>query len=191
MVSSGDVHMHIRGRRALQDTLTAIRLKTPVDRAGHRLHPNGERHLRARVALERIYPPALLRQTIRIAEQINFSLNELRYEYPGELVPSGYTPSAWLRQLTEAGMQRRWPEGTPGHVCRLVDHELELIAELHYEPYFLTVFDIVEFARRRRILCQGTGFGGEFSSLFLSRDYRGGSRAHVDACREIYIPRTR
>ena len=157
LVASGDVHMHCRARRILQDAVTAIRHGTTVDRAGFRLYPNGERHLRSLEVLQRVYPPELLEETVRIAATIDFSLDELRYEYPDEIVPGGETPATYLRRLTEEGRQTRWPEGVPSKVIRLVEHELALIADLRYEPYFLTVYDIVAFARSRNILCQGRG----------------------------------
>jgi error-prone DNA polymerase len=157
LVAAGDVHMHLRSRRALQDTLTAIRLGVPVEEAGLALHPNGERHLRPRDRLARLYPPELLAETLRIAGRCGFSLDSLRYEYPEELVPAGETPSGWLRRLTEAGLRERYPGGAPEKARALVEHELRLIAELGYEPYFLTVYDIVRFARERGILCQGRG----------------------------------
>jgi len=157
LAAAGDVHMHRRGRRALQDTLTAIRLNTPLQRLGTRLFPNGERHLRSRERLARLYPPELLRETVRIAERCHFSLGELRYEYPRELVPEEHTPISWLQALTREGARRRWPAGTPRRVERQIDSELALIEELGYEAYFLTVHDIVAFARRRGILCQGRG----------------------------------
>ena len=166
MVAAGDVHMHVRGRRALQDVVTAIRLKTQVDRCGYRLHPNGERHLRDRHALGEIYPAHLLQTSVDIAGRINFSLDELRYEYPRELVPSGYTPATYLRYLTEIGIRQRWPEGVATNIRKIIDHELELIAELHYEPYFLTVHDIVRFARGRDILCQGRGSAANSAVCF-------------------------
>ena len=166
MVATGDVHMHRRSRRALQDTLTAIRLKIPVDQAGYRLHPNGERYLRSRDELARIYPPALLQATVGIAGRIDFSLNELRYEYPRELVPVGYTPTTYLHYLTALGIRERWPEGVSDSVRKTLDHELELIAELRYEPYFLTVHDIVRFARSRNILCQGRGSAANSAVCF-------------------------
>jgi error-prone DNA polymerase len=157
LVAAGDVHMHVRGRRALQDVLTATRICTTVDRAGYALHPNGERHLRPLARLGEIYPPELLAATIDIASRCSFCLDELRYEYPREIVPEGETPAGWLRKLTEEGERRRWPQGTPAAVRALVEHELALIAELAYEAYFLTVHDIVNFARGRGILCQGRG----------------------------------
>ncbi|MEO8629578.1 MAG: error-prone DNA polymerase, partial [Betaproteobacteria bacterium] len=266
LVAAGDVHMHARGRRALQDTLTAIRLKCPIAQAGHALFPNAERHLRRPERLAHLYPPELLIETLNVADRCQFSLDSLRYEYPEELVPEGETPASHLRNLTEAGFRWRFgcelsvlaqpaasprncssiasdqvirdemstnevhtsevpgdevpgdevpgteisadevrdnkmsgaplgaqnavPDQTPatsnqpqssdaaepsspapgwgGHFSstakpdidkarNLVEHELALIAELQYEPYFLTVHDIVRFAREKRILCQGRG----------------------------------
>ncbi len=157
LVAAGDVHMHERSRRALQDTLTAIRLNTPLHEAHAALQPSGERHLRTLSQLAQIYPHALLEESVRIAEQCCFSLAELRYEYPKEITPPGVTPCHYLRQLTEEGMQERWPDGAPEKIKRQVEHELALITELSYEPYFLTVYDIVAFARSRDILCQGRG----------------------------------
>ncbi|HUL93539.1 MAG TPA: error-prone DNA polymerase [Burkholderiales bacterium] len=157
LVAAGDVHMHLRSRRVLQDTLTAIRLRTPVRACGRALHPNAERHLRLRMRLAQIYPPELLAEAVRVAERCSFSLEELRYEYPEELVPDGETPASWLRKLTEKGLQQRFPEGATRKIRDLVERELALIAELRYEPFFLTVHDVVAFARRRGILCQGRG----------------------------------
>jgi error-prone DNA polymerase len=157
LVATGDVHMHVAGRRPLQDTLTAIRLGVPVAQAGKALHPNGERHLRTPAELAAIYPQALVDETLAIAGRCTFSLDELRYEYPEELVPAGETASSHLRALTEAGLARRFPHGTPDRVRAQIEHELALIAELRYAPYFLTVHDIVRFARSRGILCQGRG----------------------------------
>ncbi len=156
-VASGDVHMHARGRRALQDTLTAIRLGVPLAGAGLDLQASGERHLRPLGKLERIYPPALLEETVRMAALCNFSLDELRYEYPEEIVPAGTTPTQHLRALTEAGLRRRYPQGIPRKVREKVEEELALIAELRYEAFFLTVNDIVQYARQQQILCQGRG----------------------------------
>ncbi len=157
LVAAGDVHMHARGRRALQDVLTATRIGTTVDRAGYALFPNGERHLRPLSRLRELHPRELLEATLEVAARCRFSLDELRYEYPREIVPGGETPTSWLRRLTEEGCRRRWPDGAPAHVRSLLEHELELIADLAYEAYFLTVHDIVVFARTRGILCQGRG----------------------------------
>lgn len=157
LAASGDVHMHARGRRALQDTLTAIRIGRTVAEAGFSLHESGERHLRPRELLARIHELALLTETVRIAGLCRFSLDELRYEYPAEIIPPGETPGAYLRRLTLTGMQRRWPGGAPDTVQKLVEKELLLIAELGYEHFFLTVHDIVSHAREQGILCQGRG----------------------------------
>jgi error-prone DNA polymerase len=157
LVAAGDVHMHVRSRRKLQDVLTAVRLGRPLGQCGHALHPNGERHLRLRMRLAQIYPAPLLAETVAIAQRCNFWLEDLRYEYPGEVVPAGETPATWLRKLTQDGLRRRFPAGVPEKVRALAERELALIAELRYEPFFLTVHDVVEFARRREILCQGRG----------------------------------
>ncbi len=166
LVAAGDVHMHVRSRRKLQDTLTAIRLGCTLAQAGEALYPNGERHLRPRERLARIYPQALLEQALAVAERCGFSLDCLRYEYPEELVPDGENPADYLRRLSYEGMGRRWPEGAPERVRKLVDHELALIRELAYEPYFLTVYDIVRFARERGILCQGRGSAANSAVCF-------------------------
>jgi error-prone DNA polymerase len=157
LAAAGDVHMHVRSRRALQDTLTAIRLRTTVAEARGALYPNAERHLRMRMRLAQLYPPELLAETVRIAQRCTFSLDSLRYEYPEELVPPGHTPASYLREITEEGLRARFPAGVQENVRELVEHELALVAELAYEPYFLTVYDIVKFARSRGILCQGRG----------------------------------
>jgi error-prone DNA polymerase len=158
LVAAGDVHMHVRSRRSLQDVLTAVRLGRSVAACGRSLFPNGERHLRSRVRLAQLYPPELLAETLRVADRCVFSLDELRYEYPEELVPAGETPASWLRRLVEEGLRWRFPHATvPAHVRAQIEHELTLIEALRYEPYFLTVHDIVRFARERGILCQGRG----------------------------------
>jgi len=166
LVASGDVHMHSRKRRALQDTVTAIRENTTLDRAGFLLYSNGERYLRPHSVLESIYPADLRKATTDIAKSISFSLDELRYEYPDELIPDAETPTSYLRRLTEAGMRKRWPAGVSLKVRTLVEHELELIRELRYEPYFLTVYDIVAFARSQGILCQGRGSAANSAVCF-------------------------
>ncbi|MBI2278012.1 MAG: error-prone DNA polymerase [Dechloromonas sp.] len=166
LVAAGDVHMHLRARRPVQDVLTALRLKTTVFAAGYALFPNAERHLRPRLRLARLYPPELLAETRRIAEECRFSLDELRYEYPEEIVPAGETPTSWLRHETEHGLKRRYPGGTPPAVRERIEYELRLIAELQYEAYFLTVYDIVCFARSANILCQGRGSAANSTVCF-------------------------
>jgi error-prone DNA polymerase len=156
-VAAGDVHMHRRARRPLQDVLTATRHRCTVAEAGWRLFPNGERHLRSIAALEKAYPTDLLAETLVIAGRCSFSLGSLRYEYPAELVPAGLSAAAHLGALVAAGQQRRWGVVTPPAAQALIDKELALISELGYEHYFLTVHDLVAFARERGILCQGRG----------------------------------
>ena len=157
ILACGDVHMHARGRRALQDVLTALRRKCPVAEAAPALFPNGERCLRTREDLTRLYPAGWISETLRVAEQCAFQLDELQYRYPTDSIPPGEQPGPWLRRLVQQGCGERWPGGTPGKVQAQIAHELEIIAELGYEPYFLTVHDIVRFARSRGILCQGRG----------------------------------
>ncbi|MEN3354050.1 MAG: error-prone polymerase [Betaproteobacteria bacterium] len=157
LAAAGDVHMHVRSRRPLQDVLTAIRLGLTVHTAGDALYPNAERHLRGRVQLASTYPAELVAETVGIAERCHFQLDTLRYEYPAELVPAGHTATTYLRELTEAGLKWRFPAGTTQPVRDLVEHELALISELEYEHFFLTVHDVVSYARSREILCQGRG----------------------------------
>ena len=157
LVAAGDVHMHLRRRRKLADVLAAVRLKTPLAQCGRALAPNAERTLRPLYRLARIYPTELLLQTQAVAERCTFSLDELRYEYPEEIVPAGETPASWLRRATYEEAKTRYPDGMPEKVRAIVEHELALIADLRYEPYFLTVYDIVRYARTQGILCQGRG----------------------------------
>jgi error-prone DNA polymerase len=157
LVAAGDVHMHVRSRKPLQDVLTATRLNLPLSECGEALQANAERHLRSRLRLANLYPPDLLAATLQVAEQCRFSLDELRYDYPEEVVPKGQNAATWLRCLTEQGAITRFPDGLPDKVRHQIEHELALISELQYEKYFLTVHDIVRFARERGILCQGRG----------------------------------
>jgi len=157
LVAVGDVCMHARGRRALRDALSAIRLSRPVAELGAEALANGERHLRPLTDLQALYPRDMLQEALRIAGLCTFSLDELRYQYPDDVTPPRQTSRTFLRELVEQGMQRRWPDGCPARVRAQIEHELALIAELEYEPYFLTVWDIVRFARSQKILCQGRG----------------------------------
>lgn len=157
LVATGDVHFHVRSRKPLQDVLTAIRVSRPLTDCGLDLQPNAERHLRSRLRLAQTYSDDVLAQTLKVAARCTFSLDELRYQYPDEVIPTGETPTSYLRRITYEGAGRRWPTGMPANVQTLIEHELELISELHYEHYFLTVADIVAFARSRHILCQGRG----------------------------------
>ncbi len=157
LAGAGAVLMHARSRKPLQDMLTATRLKRPVAECGLALQPNAEAHLRSRQRLAALYPADTLAVTLHIAGQCAFSLDELRYEYPEEIVPADHTPASWLRVLVEQGVLRRFPHGMLGAHRATLDDELALIGQLKYEPYFLTVADIVHWARAQGILCQGRG----------------------------------
>ncbi|HTJ95712.1 MAG TPA: error-prone DNA polymerase [Pararobbsia sp.] len=157
LVAASGALMHVRSRKRLQDTLTAIRLNTSLSECGFALEANGERHLRPLERLVELYPPDLLAATQTIASRCQFSLDSLRYEYPDELVPPGKTPAQHLRDLVMEGSKVRWPDGLTPKRSAQVEHELALVAELGYEPYFLTVHEIVAFAREQKILCQGRG----------------------------------
>ncbi|MFT3819811.1 MAG: error-prone DNA polymerase [Rubrivivax sp.] len=157
LVAAGDVCMHVRSRKALHDVITATRTGRPLTECGQDLEVNAERHLRTRLRLSQTFPAALLAETLQVAARCSFSLDELRYQYPDEVVPAGETPTSYLRHITYEGAGRRWPAGVPATVETQIEHELQLIAELRYEHYFLTVYDVVAFARSRQILCQGRG----------------------------------
>jgi len=157
LVAAGDVHFHVRSRKPLQDVLTATRVGRPLTECGLDLQPNAERHLRTRLRLAQTYPADLLAETLNVASRCVFNLDELRYQYPDEVVPAGETSTSYLRRITYEGAGRRWPKGMPAKVQSQIEHELELIRDLKYEHYFLTVADIVAFARSRHILCQGRG----------------------------------
>ncbi|WP_119462366.1 error-prone DNA polymerase [Rhodospirillaceae bacterium SYSU D60014] len=159
LVATNDVHMHEPGRRPLQDVLTCIREHCTIDEAGYRLFANAERHLKSPAEMARLfaaYPDAIAR-TVEIAERCRFSLDELRYEYPTELTREGRTPQQELVHLAWEGARQRYPGGLPAKVKKALEDELGLIGQLGYAPYFLTVHDIVRFAREQDILCQGRG----------------------------------
>ena len=157
LVATGGVRMHLRSRKPLHDVLTAVRLGLPVAQCGRVLQPNAERHLRSRARLGTLFDAAPLAHTLKISSRCKFSLDSLRYHYPLEAVLPGHTPAQTLRQYTQEGALLRYPGGVPASVQAQVEHELALIAELKYEMYFLTVHDIVRFARSQGILCQGRG----------------------------------
>ena len=157
LVAAGDVHFHVRSRKPLQDVMTATRVGKPLTECGLDLQPNAERHLRSRLRLAQTYPADLLAETLQVVARCHFSLDELKYQYPDEVVPAGETPSSYLRRITYEGAGRRWPEGITAKIQTQIEYELDLIADLKYEHYFLTVADIVAFARSQHILCQGRG----------------------------------
>ena len=157
LVACGEALMHCNERKPLQDIVTAIRHNTPVQDMGSALELNGEAYLKSLHQLARLYPAELLEETCAIADLCHFSLAELRYQYPQELVPANLTPIQHLRNLVDSGKPIRWPQGVPTAIEKLIEKELALIEELEYEFYFLTVHDIVRFARQQNILCQGRG----------------------------------
>ncbi|MGY4837936.1 error-prone DNA polymerase [Burkholderia pyrrocinia] len=158
--------MHVRSRKPLQDVLTGIRVGRPVSECGYELAPNAERHLRSRLRLANLYPAGALEETVCVARCCTFSLDDLKYEYPDELVPAGMDPATYLRDQTYIGARRRFPAGIPVAVQAQIEHELQLIADLNYEAYFLTVYDIVQFAREQGILCQGRGSAANSSVCY-------------------------
>ncbi len=159
LVATGDIHQHDPARRRLHDVLTCIREHCTIDTAGWRLEANAERHLKPPAELARLLQghPDALANTIALADRCRFSLSELRYEYPDEVTDDGRTPRETLEALTWAGAAERYPDGIPPKVRAIIEHELGLIGQLEYEPYFLTVEDIVRKARELGILCQGRG----------------------------------
>lgn len=168
LVAANDVHYHVPSRRPLHDVLTAIRHGCAVSELGDHIFPNAERHLKSPASMAELFAdaPEALARTLEVAQRCTFSLDELRYEYPEELCPPGTTPLAHLTRLTWDGAPRRYPRGVPDKVRRQIEHELALIAELCYEAYFLTVWDLVRFARGRGILCQGRGSAANSAVCF-------------------------
>jgi error-prone DNA polymerase len=161
ILATNDVHYHAPDRRPLQDVVTCIREKVTIATAGYRLNPNAERHLKSPEEMGRLFArwPHAINATRKFADALHFSLDELRYEYPRETVPDGRTPQAHLEHLTWEGARRHWPDGIPDKVVKQLRYELPLIDRLDFAQYFLTVHDIVAFARGLDppILCQGRG----------------------------------
>ncbi|MGB0597705.1 MAG: error-prone DNA polymerase [Rubripirellula sp.] len=159
LLAAGDVHYHVPDRMLLHDCVTAIRHGSTIDQVSGQRFANSQRHLRSLSEIGGLYNqvPDAIARTMEVAEQCTFSLGELRYEYPKEIAPPGMTLIERLKRLTWEGANQRWPDGVPAKVIELLRHEFEIIAELHYEAYFLTVWDMVRFARQQNILCQGRG----------------------------------
>ena len=168
LVAAGDVHYHVPERMVLQHLVTAIRHSTTVEALGDHLLPNAERHLRKFEEIQRVFGrvPDAVRRTMELADRCSFSLNDLRYEYPEELAPAGQTPLKYLRQLTWQGARQRYNDNVPDTIEHQLKHELTIIEDLHYEAFFLTVYDIVKFARSRNILCQGRGSAANSSVCY-------------------------
>jgi error-prone DNA polymerase len=168
LVATCDALMHDPSRKPLQDVLTCIRKKCTLDQAGTALTANATRFLRSPEAMGRMFKaaPQALERSTEIADQCHFSLSDLRYLYPREIVPEGWTPMNWLRHQTQEGLAWRYPEGTHPKIRAQVEHELALIEKLQFPAYFLTVHDLVRFARSRQILCQGRGSAANSAVCF-------------------------
>jgi len=184
--ASGDVHMHARGRRALQDTLTAIRLGVPVAKAGLALQASGERHLRPICRLEKIYPQELLDETIRIAGLCCFSLSELKYEYPEEIVPHGKTPPQYLAELTEAGLKWRYPGGVPQIVRENAGKELS-DRRTALRSFFPDRLRHCPVRTRTKNPLPGARLGCEFSRVLRPWHHLRGSEPHAAAVRALSL----
>jgi error-prone DNA polymerase len=159
LVAAGGAYYHTAERMLVHDCVTAIRNGTTIDKVHHDRFANSQRHLRSLAEIADVYRdvPAALARTLEIAQRCTFTLDELRYEYPEEIAPPGMSLIEHLKRLTWEGAQQRWPAGVPEKVLDTIRHEMQLIEQLHYQAYFLTVWDLVRFARSRNILCQGRG----------------------------------
>ena len=168
LVATCDVHMHAPSRLPLQDVLTCIRRKCTIDQAGTTLSPNASRHLRSPERMARMFAaaPQALERSLVIMDRCQFSLDDLRYRYPREIVPQGWTPMKWLTHQTQEGLKWRYPDGIPDDVQSKVEYELRLIEKLDFPAYFLTVYDVVRFARDNGILCQGRGSAANSAVCF-------------------------
>ena len=168
LIATNDVLMHLAARRPLQDVLTAIRAGAPLDALGRRLQANAERHLKSGPEMARLFSeaPAAITESLRFLEGLAFCLDELAYEYPEELRQGFASPQEALEAFAREGAARRYPDGVPEKVMQAIAHELKLVAALNYAPYFLTVHDIVRFARRQKILCQGRGSAANSALCF-------------------------
>ena len=168
LIAVNDVLYHHPDRRPLADVLTCIREKTTIDRAGRKLSPNAERHLKPPDEMARLFrdAPEAIAETLRLSEALGFSLDELRYEYPDETIDGFASAQDALAHLAYEGAAKRYPHGLPAKVRASIEHELALIAQIAYAPYFLTVYDIVRFARSQGILCQGRGSAANSAVCF-------------------------
>jgi len=168
LIAVNDVHFHHPDRRPLADVLTCIREKVTIDRAGRRLSPNAERFLKPPEEMARLFrdAPEAIEETLRLSDELSFSLDELRYEYPDETIEGFANAQDALTYLTYEGARQRYPHGLPDKVRASIEHELALIAQLQYAPYFLTVYDIVRYAHAQKILCQGRGSAANSAVCF-------------------------
>ncbi|MBI3557021.1 MAG: error-prone DNA polymerase [Deltaproteobacteria bacterium] len=159
IIATNDVHYHVPERRKLQDVATAIRKGVTFKTAGRQLFSNAERHMKSPAEMTALFRhmPAAIAATLEVAQRCTFSPAELRYRYPSEWIPVGETAQSYLERLTRQGIQARYPGGVPENISKQIEHELRIIGHLNYADYFLTIWEIVEFARGRGILCQGRG----------------------------------
>ncbi len=193
MVATNDVHYHAPSRRPLQDVLTCIRHRCTIEQAGFLLHPNAERYLKPPEEMARLFAryPHAIERTVDLAQRAcSFNLDELRYEYPDEPCPPGTTPMQHLAELATAGSKERYPAGVPEKVRQQIRYELNLIEELGYAPYFLTVHDIVVFARSRDILCQGRGTAAN-SAVCYCLGITAVDPDHIDVLFERFVSKER
>ena len=169
ILATNDVHYHAPDRRPLQDVMTCIRHGTTIDRAGYLLDANAERHLKTPGEMERLFSrwPHAIHAARELADRLTFSLNELSYEYPRETAPPGREPLDYLAELTWMGAANRYPDGVPDKVRAALQHELSLIGKKNIAQYFLTIREIVDFARSRGILCQGRGSAANSAVCFV------------------------
>ena len=169
LIAVNDVLYDGPEQRDLQDILTCIREGVLVESAGRRLEANAERHLKSASEMARLFRecPAAIRATQDLLDRVAFSLSDLRYEYPDEPVPKGWTPQAWLQHLTWKGAETHYSSGVPQKIRQQIESELKLIAQLEYAPYFLTVYDVVRYAREKGILCQGRGSAANSAVCFV------------------------
>jgi error-prone DNA polymerase len=168
LVATNQVRYHCPKRRDLQDTLTSIRIGTPLSKLGHDLFSNSERYLKSAEEMHLLFEdlPEALKETLQIAERCTFSPSELRYRYPTEWIPAGKTAQSYLEDLTWEGAKSRYDNEIPSAVTRQLQHELALIRQLNFADYFLTIYDIVIFARKKDILCQGRGSAANSAVCF-------------------------
>ena len=175
LIAAGGVHMHARRRKKLQDALTAIRCKMPLAQCGAQLAPNAERVLRPLARLARLYPAELLLESVHIAQQCTFTLDELRYEYPDELVPAGQTAASHLRALTAEGAAQRYPGGVPAKVQAQIEHELALIARAALRALLPDRLRHRALRPQPRHPLPGPRLGGQLGGLLLPGRHRGRS----------------
>jgi error-prone DNA polymerase len=171
LVAANDVQYHVRERQRLHDVLAAIKHGCSVEELGYRRWPNAERHLKSATEMASLFAmcPTAIANTIEIADRCQFSLDELRYDYPKEICPSSMTPMEYLTHLTQEGAKKRYPNSVPEKVQSLINKELSLISELKYAAYFLTVWDLVRFAEEQKILCQGRGSAANSAVCYCLR----------------------